>query len=65
LRLTWPREDIFQYVDDIQAAFHQILYHPNAGIIFAAVFAEFLIIPIGTIFGACNSPSFFTLLSEL
>jgi hypothetical protein len=62
LRLTWPREDIFQYVDDIQAAFHRILYHPNAGIIFAAVFVEFLIIPIGTIFGARNSPSFFTLL---
>ncbi len=65
LRLIWPREDIFQYVDDIQAAFHRILYHPNAGIIFATVFAEFLIIPIGTIFGARNSPSIFTLLSAL
>jgi hypothetical protein len=59
------REDILQYVVDIQAAFHHILYHPDAGIIFAAVFCEFLIIPIGTIFGAHNSPSSFTLLSEL
>jgi hypothetical protein len=65
LRLTWPWEDIIQYVDDIQAAFHRILYHPDAGIIFASVFCEFLIIPIGTIFRAQNSPSFFTLLSEL
>jgi hypothetical protein len=65
LRLMLPREDILQYVDDIQAAFHRILYHPDAGIIFAAVFCEFLIVPIGTIFGARNSPSFFTLLSEL
>jgi hypothetical protein len=41
LQLIWPREDIFQYVNDIHAAFHRILYHPDAGIIFAAVFAEF------------------------
>ncbi len=66
LCLTFPWEDILQYVDDIQAAlFHGILYHPDAGIIFASVFCEFLIIPIGTIFGAGNSPSFFTLLSKL
>jgi hypothetical protein len=63
--LTWLREDIFQYVNDIHATFHQILYHPDAGIIFAAVFVEFLIIPFGTIFGARNSPSFFTVLLEL
>jgi hypothetical protein len=50
LRLTWLWEDIIQYVDDIQAAFHQILYHPDASIIFVAVFSEFLIIPIGTFF---------------
>jgi hypothetical protein len=66
LCLTFPWEDILQYVDDIQAAlFHRILYHPDARIIFASVFCEFLIIPIGTIFGARNSPSFFTLLSKL
>jgi hypothetical protein len=65
LGLTWASEDIIQYVNDIQVAFHRILYHPDAGIIFASVFCEFLIIPIGTIFGAQNSPSFFTLLSEL
>jgi hypothetical protein len=52
LQLTWPSEDIIQYVDNIQAAFHRVLYHPDAGIIFASVFCEFLIIPIGTIFGA-------------
>ncbi len=66
LQLMWPSEDIIQYVDGIQAAFHQVLYHPDAGIMFASVFCEFLvIIPIGTIFGARNSPSFFTLPSEL
>ncbi len=33
-------------------------------IVFASVLQEFLIIPVGSIFGAHNSPSFFTLLSE-
>jgi hypothetical protein len=32
--------------------------------IFASVIQEFLILPVGLIFGARNSPSFFTLLSE-
>jgi hypothetical protein len=45
-------------------AFHGVLYHPNAMIVFASVLQEFLIIPVGSIFGARNSPSFFTLLSE-
>jgi hypothetical protein len=65
LRLQFPWDDIIQFVDDIHAAFHRVLYHPDAGILFASVFMEFLIIPIGTIFGARNSPSFFCLFSEL
>ncbi len=65
LRIQFPRKDIKQYVDDIHAAFHRVLYHPDAAILFASVFEEFLIVPIGTIFGARNSPSFFCLLSEL
>jgi hypothetical protein len=64
LRITYPNEDILQYCDNIQAAFHRVLYHPDAMIVFASVLQEFLIIPVGTIFGAHNSPSFFTLLSE-
>lgn len=57
--------DILQYVDDIQSAFHRVLYHPNAGILFASVFMEFLIVPVGIIFGARNSPLYFTTESEL
>jgi len=64
LRITHPAVDILQFVDDIQAAFHRILYHPDAMLAFAAVFLEFLLLPVGTIFGARNSPSFFCLLSE-
>jgi hypothetical protein len=56
--------DILQYCDDILAAFNRMLYHPDAMIVFASVLQEFLIIAGGSIFGAHNSPSFFTLLSE-
>jgi hypothetical protein len=41
-----------------------VLYHPDAMIVFASVLQEFLIIPGGSMFGAHNSASFFTLLSE-
>ena len=64
LRISYPRSDLLQYVDDLHAAFHRLLYHPDGMLIFAAVFMEFLILPVGTIFGARNSPSFFCLLSE-
>jgi hypothetical protein len=64
LRITDPRRDILQFVDDIQAAFHRILYHPEGMKAFCSVFCEFLLVPIGTIFGGRNSPSFFCLFSE-
>jgi len=64
LHITHPHEDILQFVDDIQVAFHCMLYHPDAMPAFASVSLEFLILPVSTIFGACNSPSFFCLLSE-
>jgi hypothetical protein len=65
LRISHPNEDLLQFTDDLHAAFHRVLYHPDAGVLFASVFMEFLIIPVGTIIGARNSPSFFTLLSEM
>jgi hypothetical protein len=51
LRITDPQRDILQFVDDIQAAFHCILYHPEGMKAFCSVFCEFLLVPIGTIFG--------------
>ena len=65
LRIQYPYDDILQYVDDIQAAFHRVIYHPDAMKAFASVVMEFLILPVGSIFGARNSPSNFTILSEL
>jgi len=36
-----------------------MLYHPTLAPAFALVWQRYLVIPVGTIFGACNSPSFY------
>ena len=64
-RLDHPREDILLHADDIDAAFRRVLYHPDLAIVFAAVFEEYLITPVGTIFGARNSPSWWCIPAEL
>ena len=53
------------HVDDIEAAFRRVLYHPDLAAVFASVFMEFLVIPVGMIFGSRSSPSFYCILSEL
>ena len=59
LRLSYPTEDILQLADDISAAFRHILYHPTLAVAFASVWENYVVIPVGTIFGARNSPSFY------
>jgi hypothetical protein len=65
MRLTYPADDLLQHCDDIEAAFRRVLYHPDLAIVFAYVFGEFLIIPVGQVFGSRSAPSFFSLLSDL
>jgi hypothetical protein len=57
LHISHPLADILQFGDDVHAAFHRMLYHPDIAIVFAFVFQEFQCIPVGTVFGARNSPS--------
>jgi hypothetical protein len=57
LRISHPHEDILQHSDDINAAFRQILYHPELAPVFACVFMECLLIPVGQIFGSRSAPS--------
>jgi hypothetical protein len=52
-----PSEEILGHVEDISAAYHWILYHPLIAIMYAQVFEEFLMIPVGLIFGGQSSPS--------
>jgi hypothetical protein len=63
-RITYPREDILQHTDDVEGAFHRIPYHPDMAVCFAYVFEEFLVIPVGMIFGAGDSPSWFGITAE-
>lgn len=65
LRISHPTTDILQYCDDIKSAFRRVLYHPDLAIVFSYVFEEFLIIPVGFIFGGRSSPSFWCTLAEL
>ena len=65
LRVARSDSDILAHVDDISAAYHRVLYHPMMGIVFAQVFAEFLMIPVGLIFGAKDSPSWYMIPAEL
>ena len=65
LRITYPGEEILQYGDDIAAAFRRVLYHPDAAVVFAQVFLQFLFIPVGGIFGSRSGPSWWCIFSEL
>jgi hypothetical protein len=65
LRITFPHEDILMLTDDISGAFRRVLYHPDLAVCFAAVWRNFLILPVGTIFGSGNSPGFFGIKGEL
>ena len=64
LRIEYPDEDLLQHTDDINAAFRRGTYHCDMAIVFAYVFMEFLLIPVGMIFGARNSPSWWDILAE-
>jgi hypothetical protein len=50
--LAHPDEDLLQHTDDIDSAFRWMLYHPELAVVFAYVFQELLIVPIGNIFGS-------------
>jgi hypothetical protein len=65
LRISNPGVDILQFADDVHAAFHRPMYHPDIGIVFGVVLMEFLCIPVGTIFGALYSPSWWCIVMEV
>jgi hypothetical protein len=49
LRAAAPLVDILLHCDDLEAAFRRVLYHPDMAVVFAYIFAEFLIIPVGQV----------------
>jgi hypothetical protein len=65
LRILYPHEDIIQYRDDMVKAFKRNRYNPDASCAHAFAFNDFLIIPIGLVFGARDSPGLFCQVSEI
>ena len=65
MRATKPNSPILVHADDIEAAFRRILYHPDVAVAFAYVYSEYLIVPVGQVFGSRNAPSFYCVLADL
>ena len=65
MHLAEPRSDILLHCDDLEAAFRRVLYHPDMAVVFAYIFLEFLIIPVGQVFGSRSTPSYFSLMSDI
>jgi hypothetical protein len=63
-----PLLDILIHCDDLEAAFRRVLYHPGLAavfVVFAYIFLDYLILPVGQVFGSHSVPSYFSLLSDL
>jgi hypothetical protein len=65
MRQAHPLLDILLHCDDLEAAFRRILYHPDMAVVFAYIFGDFLIIPVGQVFGSRSAPSYFSLMSDI
>jgi hypothetical protein len=65
LRITYPKDDTLQMTDDISAASHRVLYHPEIAPAFATVWANWLILPVSSIFGGRDSPGSFMWKGEI
>jgi hypothetical protein len=64
-RITFPIADILQHCNNVDAAFRRVLYMPELAIAFAYVFGQYLLIPVGQVFGSRSAPSYFSLLSDI
>ena len=59
LRISYPTTDILQWSDDVKGAFRHIKYNPEIASAFSFILQEFLVIPVGQIFGGDTSPQNF------
>jgi hypothetical protein len=65
MREAKPLIDILLHCDDLDAAFRRVLYHPDLAVVFAYIFMDFLIVPVGQVFGSRSAPSYFSLMSDV
>ena len=65
MRISCPNHPILLHADDIEAAFRRILYHPDLAVAFSYVYSDYLIVPVGQVFGSRSAPSFYCVMADL
>ena len=55
-RITYPTETLYQFADDVTAAFRQPKYHPDIVGAFCSRMSNVLLISVGQTFGSITSP---------
>ena len=65
LRAANPYVDIIVYKDDLVTAFRRVRYHPDISPAHCFILGDYLILPIGMVFGARDSPGWFCQVSEI
>ena len=65
MRITRPNEPIMVHADDIEAAFRRVLYHPDMACAFAYVYSDYLMVPVGQVFGSRSAPSYYCVLADV
>eukprot|EP00980_Cylindrotheca_fusiformis_P018620 scaffold6176_cov173-Cylindrotheca_fusiformis.AAC.4 len=66
MRMACPGVPIMVlHADDIASAFRRVLYHPDMACAFAYVFEDFLLVPVGEVFGSRSAPSFYCVMADV
>eukprot|EP00980_Cylindrotheca_fusiformis_P017027 scaffold5212_cov116-Cylindrotheca_fusiformis.AAC.1 len=65
MRMMCPKVPIMVHADDIASAFRRVLYHPDMACAFAYVFEDFLLVPVGEVFGSRSAPSFYCVMADV
>ncbi|CAJ1945298.1 unnamed protein product [Cylindrotheca closterium] len=65
MHITRPNDPIMVHVDDIEAAFRRVLYHPDMACAFAYVYSDYLMVPVGQVFGSRSAPSYYCVLADV
>ena len=64
LRVTYPKEEIFLFDDDVSGAFKHIKYHPDIAAAHSFKLDKSLYIPLGSTFGSNVSPQEFEVIAK-
>eukprot|EP00980_Cylindrotheca_fusiformis_P003813 scaffold843_cov88-Cylindrotheca_fusiformis.AAC.2 len=65
MRMACPGVPIMVHADDIASAFRRVLYHPDMASAFAYVFEDYLLLPVGGVFGSRSAPSFYCVMADV